>query len=315
VAELQAAAAETTAQGQAALNMPYEHRIGLNLVGLVARKAHRSSEAAVRYDVTGEAQRILADEIAALDASFEKLAAAVHATTTNGVPKPLSQLEVEVKAAAVKFRDRVDQAWLGASEVLERLLATRLQGLWWTFALVIGFMVVGCPLALGITAAVSAGLTARFRGTIEAMQRLRRNDLAAEIPYLTDRNETGEIAQALAALRERLAERNRLEAEAAGAHGRLARLLSSGHLPLPGERRHGPDLRQRQHPRVAGLRARGLPEGSGVLAQPRPSRGPGEHGERAGGAVRQGRVRGRVPLPPQRRHLLLDQRHATAGAG
>ena len=66
-----------------------------------------------------------------------------------------------------------------------------------------------------LSQAIARGLSKRITRLVEVMKRLIVNDVTPTIPYLTDRNETGQIAKTLAVLKDNLAARQQLESEQA----------------------------------------------------------------------------------------------------
>jgi methyl-accepting chemotaxis protein len=67
-----------------------------------------------------------------------------------------------------------------------------------TLALLIGATIA----AVIIVTLISKGITTRLTNLVRAMDHISRKDLSVDIPYLTDANENGEIAQALARFKE-----------------------------------------------------------------------------------------------------------------
>jgi len=64
--------------------------------------------------------------------------------------------------------------------------------------------------AICIVTAVSKGITARLASLVRAMDQISRKDLSVDIPCLTDSNENGEIAQALARFKEAAVEQQKM---------------------------------------------------------------------------------------------------------
>jgi methyl-accepting chemotaxis protein len=69
-----------------------------------------------------------------------------------------------------------------------------------------------------LASAIARGLSRRIAAQVAVMERLAANDINVETPFLSDRNETGRIAAALAVFKDSLAERNRLQGQAARQH-------------------------------------------------------------------------------------------------
>lgn len=67
-----------------------------------------------------------------------------------------------------------------------------------TLALLIGLTIA----AVCIVTMLSKGITTRLANLVHAMDQISRKDLSIDVPYLTDSNENGEIAQALARFKE-----------------------------------------------------------------------------------------------------------------
>ena len=103
--------------------------------------------------------------------------------------------------------------------------------------LTINLIVAGASLLLSywLSQTVSRGLSGRIARLVDVMRRLIASDTSPKIPFLQDRNETGEIARTLAAFKQSVVDRRLLEsaqvsaaeqqavvAELAAALGRLA---------------------------------------------------------------------------------------------
>ena len=87
----------------------------------------------------------------------------------------------------------------------------------------------------------------------------------------------------------------------------IADQLARRDLQLQGDGRFCADLRQREHQRLAWLRAAGIPRTSGFLVEPRASRRPRRGGGRGRPAVQERFPHGRVPISQEGRHLLLGE--------
>jgi methyl-accepting chemotaxis protein len=83
--------------------------------------------------------------------------------------------------------------------------------------LAISLFVAGASLLLAgwLSRIISLGLSKRVSGLVAVMDRLIVDDVLPEIPYLSDRNETGRIAKTLAAFRDSVIERKKLKSEKA----------------------------------------------------------------------------------------------------
>jgi len=112
--------------------------------------------------------------------------------------------------------------WRASNRELSRLLVVRIDGFQHQLVLHLALTAAALAAAGLLSFLIARGLSARLGALLAAMGRLSDGDTGVEIPCLDDRNETGRIAKALAVFRDGIAERNRLQGEAAVAHERNA---------------------------------------------------------------------------------------------
>jgi methyl-accepting chemotaxis protein len=219
--------AKATAAG-ASEALSFEHRLGLDNVEIAAEEARRAFEEAMAHDPTGEVRAAVSGDVAAFTEAVRSLAVAVREAAGSGAaPLGPSVHAQRVAAAAGTTLDQVDRLWTASSPVLEHLLEARVGRLWRTFTGSVGPLALMLITALGLAVAISTGLSARVRRTIEAMDRLAGGNLDAEIPYQSDRNETGAIARTLELLRERLRERAQMDREIEAGRRSLEAMLAT----------------------------------------------------------------------------------------
>ena len=154
---------------------------------------------------------------AALEMPTATLKSAIGALTAQG--RTAEDLPTtDTSAAQAALHGAVDTAWGAASVELKRLLELRRTTLIRALAINLGLCLVALSAAGILAAAIARGLSRRIMAQVAVMERLAANDVEVETPFLTDRNETGRIAAALAVFKDSLAERNRLQHQAASAH-------------------------------------------------------------------------------------------------
>jgi methyl-accepting chemotaxis protein len=128
----------------------------------------------------------------------------------------------------------LDQAWRASNKELQRLLEARRQrlmiGLGAGLAAVVGLMIAGGLMGV----AIARGLTTRVGGLVRTMEKLSAGESEVDIPYLSDRNEIGQIAHALQAFRMALVKQASTESEKA----RLAVEVGDERSRAEAERNH-----------------------------------------------------------------------------
>ena len=125
---------------------------------------------------------------------------------------------------------RTDAAWVATNAELKRLLDARVGG--FHKKLVVNLIIAGLSLLVSywLSKTISAGLSRRVTRLVAVMKKLVAEDATPEIPYLTDRNETGQIAKTLLAFKESVAARKQLEGEqvAAGEQTQVVGAVATG---------------------------------------------------------------------------------------
>ncbi|HUO23537.1 MAG TPA: HAMP domain-containing methyl-accepting chemotaxis protein [Caulobacteraceae bacterium] len=166
-----------------------------------------SMDSAMSKSASGETRQVLAGARENLSNAVAGLSAS---PTSEPVLRGLGGTGAQGDAARA-----IDQAWRASSKALEHLLEARRARLMAEFgvslAIVAGLLLVGGLLGL----AIARGLTARVGDLVRAMGKLSAGDVKVDIPHLGDRNETGQIAQALQAFRAALIAQASAETEKA----------------------------------------------------------------------------------------------------
>ena len=128
----------------------------------------------------------------------------------------------ELEAADIAVVVAADRAWRASAQTLTRLLETRADNaraaLYWN----LGVSIAALAFAALLAWLVSRGLSTRFNSLVAVMNRLRDGDLSVETPYLSDTNESGKIAAAVADFKRTLVANRDLEAATAAAKERAA---------------------------------------------------------------------------------------------
>lgn len=175
---------------------------------LSASDANASLSAAMKNNAAGLTARALSDLTTSLKAASDDLSrrgrALLDGRQDDGLP-----------AAQAKLLEQTDATWLATNAELSRLLKVRTSGFY--RKLTISLAVAGASLlAAGwLSKTISTGLSKRVSRLLKVMDRLLVNDVTPEIPYLTDKNETGQIAKTLAAFKDGVVERMKLKSEKA----------------------------------------------------------------------------------------------------
>ena len=111
-----------------------------------------------------------------------------------------------------------DRIWRDDQRQLVQLLQARQDRLHQRFLRNLGLVALALGLTAALVIAMTRGLATRLRGLLGTMDRLNIRDTTADIPYLSDRNETGRIAATLAAFKNGLIESDEERRRAAEAN-------------------------------------------------------------------------------------------------
>jgi methyl-accepting chemotaxis protein len=114
----------------------------------------------------------------------------------------------------------VDQAWRASQVELERLLKVRASRLMSQLITNLTIVAVCLVLAAILSLAISKGLSGRINTLLGAMGKLIGGDVNIDVPYLSDRNETGRIAETVAAFKQSLVEGGQLRQQTAAQEAR-----------------------------------------------------------------------------------------------
>ncbi len=134
-----------------------------------------------------------------------------------------TQIEAgDVDAAAKSAIEAVNTAWIATYDQTDAVLAKRQKETATTFAVTLS-VVLGLLAISGILSVLIArGISSRIRVQLAAMRRLMDGDLSVVPPYMTDKHETGAIAEAVAGFKNSLLEKNMLEEAAQASELRAA---------------------------------------------------------------------------------------------
>ncbi|WP_158810074.1 methyl-accepting chemotaxis protein [Beijerinckia sp. L45] len=180
----------------------------VNRLEISAGDADASLNAAMKNNAAGLTGQALSRLTTDLKVAAGKLSAQGRALLDGGNADDLGIAQ----AALLK---QVDATWAATNTELARLLQVRMHGFY--RKLVISLIVAGVSLLIAawLSRTISLGLSKRVSRLVAVMDRLIVDDVPAEIPYLSDRNETGRIAKTLAAFRDSVIERKKLKTEKA----------------------------------------------------------------------------------------------------
>ena len=172
-----------------------------------ADDAQSSLGAAMKNNGAGETAKALSKPAAALKAATDALVEKGKALLDGGDGKGLPEAEAALLS-------QVDATWRPTNSEVARLLQARLDR--FNARLYLNLVLAGAFLAaaIALSIVIARGLSGRFRALIAVIDRLVADQAAIDVPYLSDTNETGKIAQALLAWKSNASERTRLETEA-----------------------------------------------------------------------------------------------------
>jgi methyl-accepting chemotaxis protein len=165
-------------------------------------------ETAMKSNASGEVRAALGDRVANLKRAGEAVTAHREALIGGAGGETIAADRQALEAA-------VDQTWRTSHEQLGRLLTGRIERL--TGQMMLNLSLVGlCMFVAAILAlTISGGLSGRIRALLGVMSKLIEGDAAVDVPHLDDRNETGRIAETVAAFRNSLVEGARLREQTA----------------------------------------------------------------------------------------------------
>jgi methyl-accepting chemotaxis protein len=144
------------------------------------------------------------DDAAALNSAVQAMAAKAAAPETAAAPDAIDGPQKALQR-------QIDRSWKAAGGALSQRLTARAQGLTVMLGLGLALGAGALAAAVAITAIVGAGLARRLSALQNAAARLADGgELSDDIPHLDDHNETGRIAKALKACRDRIADQDRL---------------------------------------------------------------------------------------------------------
>ena len=177
------------------------------------------------------------------DDANSSLAAAMKNNSEGLVGKALSETTVAMKAATdalidqgtsiLEGRDaatlaatrsdvlvKVDLLWKPGNSELTRLLRARVSNFNSRMYINLAFSALFLVAALLLSFVIARGLSGRIRSLIDVMNRLVANDREIHIPFLTDKNETGQISKAIEVFRRHAVDKAALEGDAKAQHER-----------------------------------------------------------------------------------------------
>jgi methyl-accepting chemotaxis protein len=148
-------------------------------------------------DLSGESKRTLGPKGDQLFAQIDSITSKIKASNFQA-----AAIGAEVKDAVANASDAVSTMGSDAGNLFIKMAEGHASdaraSLYRTLALLLAATVA----AVIIVALISRGITARLANLVRVMDQISRKDLAVDVPYLTDSNENGEIAQALARFKE-----------------------------------------------------------------------------------------------------------------
>jgi len=215
--------------------------VSVGLPRLMAAAADAKSVSALSPDQAGRTQRLTIDEAevraAALDvqSALDKAAQATGRredrqaieaanlalrqalTRAEGLWPALASNRPGAGEALDDLQGAADRSWRASRRQLDLILQARVDGL--VRALALNLLIVALLLAAAayLASAIHRHVNDRFKALVGVMARLIEGDATVEVPCLGDRDETGRIAEALAAFKQTLIERASLEEDSLAA--------------------------------------------------------------------------------------------------
>ncbi|HVZ04407.1 methyl-accepting chemotaxis protein [Hyphomicrobium sp.] len=152
-------------------------------------------------DPSGEARRMLGSAGDQLQAQLHSIASKIKAANYQRVSLAAEMPDSIANASKATVAMANETAGLFIS-LAEKRSSDESSALYRTLALLIAATIA----AVVMVALLSKGITTRLSNLVRAMDLISRKDLNADVPYLSDSNENGAIAQALARFKEAVIE-------------------------------------------------------------------------------------------------------------
>ena len=166
-------------------NGPQERAFAMGQVANFADATAYDMRQSIRHDGTGRARQVLAPRAAAL---------AQAVSTLREQPDAGVGVSADVQRA-------IDETWRADRAELIRMLQARGTRLRTQLAVNLSLVTVSLGIAAMLMFATARGMTGRLRGLVRTMDRLNAGDTSLKVPYLSDSNETGRIANTLEAFK------------------------------------------------------------------------------------------------------------------
>lgn len=177
---------------------PAEEALRLKLAGEDLRdavdEARSSLTSSMEHNTDGQVRSALQEPMQALSQ-----AAATLLSTIDAGQSP--------DGAVAAYEAATDRLWQVSANELDRLLTARVDGMWSELTWVLAALAAAIIAAGLLVWAIAGGLGRRFGALTKVMETLRGGDFKVDVPYTSDRYETGAIAQTLKVLRDSMAER------------------------------------------------------------------------------------------------------------
>ena len=178
----------------------------VNRLEISASDADSSLSAAIKNNEAGLTGKALASLTASLRAATKEVSDRGNALLNGGRADDLAN-------AQAKLLRQVNVTWAATNVELQRLLGARVSSFYRKLATSLLVAGVSLLVAAWLSRIISVGLTKRVSRLVNVMDRLIASDVTMDIPYQSDRNETGRIAKTLVAFKESVVERNALKSE------------------------------------------------------------------------------------------------------
>lgn len=164
-------------------------------------KLSSSMSKLLEADVSGVSKNALGDASMLLLSKLDEIGSKIKAANYQR-----SALANDFQASLASANDLIAAMAARASDVFtgfaESHAGSKRASLYWT----LGMLVAATVLALIMVTLLSRGISQRLSNLVRAMDELSRKDLSVAIPYLSDTNENGKIAAALARFKDAMVE-------------------------------------------------------------------------------------------------------------
>jgi methyl-accepting chemotaxis protein len=162
-----------------------------------AGKLRSSLDRLVAADTSGDAKRTAGEAGAQLLSKIDGITAKIK---DSGYQR--SSIGSDIQTSVADANDSIASVASEAGGLFQRLAENHDSAARSTLYRTLGLLIAATVAALVLVTLISKGISLRLSNLVGAMDRLSHKDLSVDVPYLTDTNENGMIARALARFKE-----------------------------------------------------------------------------------------------------------------